>query len=47
MIGGGPTGVEIAADLADFLSGDAKEAQLQICKNLKSSSELCLDIQKV
>ena len=27
MIGGGPTGVEVAADLADFLSGDAKEAQ--------------------
>ena len=28
VIGGGPTGVEVAADLADFLSGDAKEAQL-------------------
>eukprot|EP00434_Breviolum_minutum_P026082 symbB.v1.2.023058.t1/scaffold2037.1/size91541/1 len=26
VVGGGPTGVEVAADLADFLAGDAEEA---------------------
>ena len=26
VVGGGPTGVEVAADLADFLAGDAVEA---------------------
>ena len=43
VIGCGPTGVEVAADLADFLSGDAKEAQLQICKSPESSSELAYE----
>lgn len=32
VIGGGPTGVEVAADLADFLSGDAKELYPKLMK---------------
>lgn len=26
VVGGGPTGVEVAADMADFLAGDATDA---------------------